>query len=646
MAGWSTTAPFIIGFSGAVDVATVVPGASLRIFEVTLLSPGGPVTGVVSELTGGDFSVALAPEDATGATVRVFLDDALDANTSYMVVLTDAITDLAGDALTWDSEYFLAKSTDPYPAGHPIENLQPLVNAMEAAAAGQGIATGNIIMSYTFTTQAVGAALGALRSIANGGEAGVISSVCAILPFGCADTTPDPLNVATLTVDTPAAGTTLTFLGAGPDAADVYEGSLTIPTYLTPASNPSATLPVTDPAPLDGFWTSRYEYYPGDPDMAVTRFNFLPEVKGAETVPVLISIPKAGIPPAGGWPIVVFQHGVTNQRTSMLLVADALALAGFGCIAIDLPLHGLSATPTNPLTAPLFRGYLDGTRRERTYGLDLVDNVSGAPVPDGVVDTSGKHFINLANLLTARDNLRQAISDLFFLMTEIPGIDFVNNTTGVAAADGTPDFNAARIHFVGHSLGAIVGASFLGLETEIVSATLGMPGGGLAKLLDGSLVLGPLIQAGLAAAGVLPGTPEYEQFFWLAQTMLDSGDPINWADALTAQGTPLHMIEVVGGGPGGGIPDPVVPNSVADAPLSGTEPLISALGLASISTTTVDAGGIRGVVRFVDGTHGSLLLQGTTPEQMAAFTEMQIEFSTFAATSGTTLPITDPTVVQ
>jgi hypothetical protein len=37
-----------------------------------------------------------------------------------------------------------------------------------------------------------------------------------------------------------------------------------------------------------------------------------------------------------------------------------------------------------------------------------------------VADTSGTHTINLASLLTSRDNLRQAVADLFVLAKAIP----------------------------------------------------------------------------------------------------------------------------------------------------------------------------------------------------------------------------------
>ena len=94
--------------------------------------------------------------------------------------------------------------------------------------------------------------------------------------------------------------------------------------------------------------------------------------------------------PAGGWPAVIFQHGITRNRTDLFALADALSFVGFAAIAIDMPLHGVT-DKTNPF-------YAKGL--ERTFDLDLVNNATGASGADGVIDPSGSYFINLQSLLT------------------------------------------------------------------------------------------------------------------------------------------------------------------------------------------------------------------------------------------------------
>ena len=133
---------------------------------------------------------------------------------------------------------------------------------------------------------------------------------------------------------------------------------------------------------------------------------------------------------------------------------------------------------------------------------------------------------------------------------------------------------ARTSRFVGQSLGSIVGSVFLSLDPNVGIGVINVPGGGIARLLDGSPTFGPRIRAGLAAAGVEAGTPDYDAFMVAAQTAVDSGDPINFGGADTLMSTKrLLAQEVVGGGDV--LPDQVIPNTVPGAPLSGTEPLIA-----------------------------------------------------------------------
>src|SRR4029078_7832304 len=94
------------------------------------------------------------------------------------------------------------------------------------------------------------------------------------------------------------------------------------------------------------------------------------------------------------------------------------------------------------------------------------------------------------------------------------------------------------------------------------------------------------------------------------EPVADSGDPINWA-AFTANKRLLGQI-IVGNG-STNLPDQVVPLVVAGPPLAGGEPLVKFLNLAPITATTQNANGIRGVVRFTAGTHGSALDPASNP---------------------------------
>ena len=613
--GWSTTSPMTTSFNAKPDVASVVPGQSVRIFEVSLSAPGGGTTGIVRELAGGtEFVTALAPSDATGRTLAIIPTQPLQQLTSYLVVLTDGIRDTSGNDATPDQTYFLSKRPDPLctngqstepllPAATAcaLEPLRKLTNSHLAVANAAGIARDDVVLSWVFTTQSITPVMQAVRSVTEPGQMRLVNSG----------------------MTTAAAGL--------PPIADIHIGTLTVPYYL---SAPSAANPT---APLNGFWKAAPGAYVPPFNAAglsplstnITFANPFPVKTSDVTIPVLATIPNAASGrsrPASGWPVVIFQHGITGNRTHALAVSATLAAQGFAVIAIDMPLHGLP--PDSPFA--IGNSPFAAIASERTFNVDYINNTTGAAGSDGVVDASGAHFINLSSLLTSRDNLRQAVADLFVLTASIPSLDIDGNGMG--------DFDSSNIQFVGLSLGAIVGTSFLALEPNVNVGLLSVPGGGVARMLDGSVTFGPRIRAGLAASGVQAGTPTYDSFMGAAQQVIDSIDPINYGYASAQNSILLH--EVVGAG--SSLPDQVVPNSVPGAPLSGTEPLIRVLGLSTITGTTQAANGIRGAVRFTAGEHASLI-NPTTP---AVTAEMQGQMASLLASGGAAVMVQDSSVIR
>jgi hypothetical protein len=136
--GWSTTAPWSMSTTSTIAPATVQPGTSVRMFEVSLLSPGGPVVGVERELTAGvDYVTSVSTTDPAANGILIVPLKPLDQITSYMAVVTDSITDTAGNNITPDQTYFIAKrtsplvdangnSTDPLLADGTAQALEPL----------------------------------------------------------------------------------------------------------------------------------------------------------------------------------------------------------------------------------------------------------------------------------------------------------------------------------------------------------------------------------------------------------------------------------------------------------------------------------------------------------------------------------------
>lgn len=655
--GFSTVAPWSTTFSAELTASSVLGGSTVHVYEVTLTGPGGGVTGIVRELQSPQEYVAtLASNTAAGADLVIVPTAPLKQLTSYMAVLTNGILDSTSMPVRSSLIYALSKRTSalctsggastipalPASQACALEPLRQLTNSQEAAASAfsaDPVDPSTIVLSWVATTQSTTVTMQA------------VTSTIDAIPNNLATVVPTGLNLSQASA-------------ALPPVADIYVGVLTIPYYLSAAtaSNPTA--------PLTGFWLAKPGAYVPPFDAAgldptstnITFANPLPIQQSAQTIPVMLTVPNANsgqTKPAAGWPVVIFQHGITRNRTDMLAVAGGLAAAGFAVIAIDLPLHGLT-DPTNPFfhnqllagspAAALIVPY------ERTFDLDLENNTTGAAGPDGTIDPSGTYFINLTSLLTSRDNLREGVADMLELRSAIPSI---------LGPDGTPLFDGARVDFLGQSLGSIEGTSFMALATTpntfVQNAVINVPGGGITNLLLASPSFSPLILSGLAAAGLQPGTANFNAFLVATQTVIDSGDPINYAFATA--GKNILAQEVVGGSAplpgdisaadcptcydssGHWLPDQVIPNSVATAPLSGTEPLLAALGLSNIFVTTqsTTGTGIRGAVRFIAGVHGSILDPTDSPQVTV---EMQTEAVGFLASGGLAVPITNSTVIR
>ena len=628
--GFSTLSSITASTNVAVDPASIAGGDSVRVFEITTMGdpnsttpgPAGPkpATGIVRELTPeAEYTAGLSPADRNNRTVAVTPTAPLAPDTTYMVVLTEDLAEQGGGALAASRQYELAKRSQPLVDGtgsstveslsdaeaQQLEGVRQLTQTQLAAAGGAGVDPAGVIASWTFTTQTIGDVLAEVDQLAANADL----SAPAFADTG---------------EDTPQG------------AASIWVGVLTgVPYYLAPAANPN------DPAPRQAFWEADTEI---SGERNLTGDNPVPRARDTVAIPVLVTIPNAGCSPC---PVSIFQHGITTNRKSALGIADTLAGLPnpHATVAIDLPLHGLADTADplyagdeNPALQPAYAGLGD---IERTFELDLQDNASGAAGPDGAIDPSGTHFINLESLRTSRDNLRQAVGDLLALTSG--GLAQINGTIN-AVSGGSVSLDPGSVDFIGQSLGGIVGTPFLALAgSRIERSVLSAPGGGIAKLLDGSPTFGPRIEEGIEAAQPIEkGTPIYEQFLGAAQTAIDSADPLNYALTATAA-QDLLVLEIVGGAASPA--DQVIPNNLVPpfqqgipdntipSPTAGTDPLAAAMGLNQVGpSNSGTAPGTDTIVRFTAGSHSSLINPGPSP---AVTQEMQTIVATFLASGST-----------
>jgi dienelactone hydrolase len=585
--GFSTSNPFTAAFGMPIDQASLAVGSTIRIFEV-VKNAQGAVLSVTRELSATEIVAVATGEN--GSTLALVPRAPLAESTSFLVVLTNGIKGTDGKPAISASAYTIARSGTPL-VGSDFEALEPLrqlINNMEAIAVSQEIAKQSIVLTWSFTTQSI---TPVLKAVAEGATAGNI-------------------------VMAPTGKTTNDIRAAFPGIADVNIGTLDIPYYLEApsAENPTAT--------LTGYWK-------GVGGSSLTRFNTTPVVNTTLTIPVMMTTPNANsgqVIPEAGWPVVIYQHGITRLRTDMLIYADSMAAAGFAVIAIDLPLHGVPPTLEDGSPNPF---HADNTPfpadNEQTFDLDFVDNTTKAPGSDGLVDESGDSFINLRSLLTSRDNTRQGVSNLLVLRRSLENI---------------PNIDASRVGFIAHSLGGIIAVPYLGVETKSLPTSLVTTGGSISKIVNESITFGPPIKAGLAASGI-SSDADLTRFFGGVQFVVESADPINFAKAAAAN-HPIHMIEVVGSDTN--VPDQVVPNST-------TEILAALLGANSVTETATNiAPGSAGIVRFTVGDHSSVLDPSRgAPEGgsfLNVFSEMHAQLRAFQVTQGTTIVITDDSLIK
>ena len=514
----------------------------------------------------------------------------------------------------------------------------------------------------------------------------------------------------------------------------IYQGGLTLPNYL-----PNAEAGVADSAL--GSWSGSNNAAlalglagaPTDVNGEINvsyRFPFADKV-GENTIPVMVTLPKddcdpdgagpASGKPADGWPVAIYQHGITVDRSAGVLVGNTLAGQCIAMVAIDHAMHGIAPlngdneanslrlfnveqvaaaeAATNspfaaaragwiqavggaanaPELAALAERHNNVAKNALNTNIDMVFHGAldseGAPVTAASVGTSGQLYINLSNFSRTRDGIRQTVLDMLNLGASIGDMD-VN-------ADGTADdLDPSKIYFIGHSLGGIVGATFLAVNNntdvraynsslpEIQAAALGNPGGGFVKLLENSPSIGAKVLGGLeAASGITQGSESIEKFFSVFQATVDSADPINFA--ADTQDIPVLVYTDVGGlasaegdDDDGALSDQVVPNNAltptvasAKSYLAGTDALVTEMGITTlVNQTNAVAGGavtadpkyyfpnatsdslVRANIRFTQGTHSTF--SSGDPKDVFAETYQQIitYFDPYGATKLLGLP--------
>jgi hypothetical protein len=292
-----------------------------------------------------------------------------------------------------------------------------------------------------------------------------------------------------------------------PPVADIYIGFVQLPYYLVPPSRQPDRPADRLLARRAGRLRAAVQRGRPEPDLDQhhLRQPVPGEANGRVRAPVLMTVPNANsgrTKPAAGWPVVIFQHGITRNRSDALAISATMAAQGFAVVAIDQPLHGLPGEQSAG-DRQHARSLAAGVR-ERTFDVDYINNSTGAAGPDGTPDASGTHMHQPGSLLTSRDNLRQGVADLFVLTAD----DAASTSTATAPVISTPRASPSSA-----SRWARSSAPLPRLEPERQRRPAVGPGrrhrphaGRLADLRSAHP------RRSRAAAGLQPGTPSFDQF--------------------------------------------------------------------------------------------------------------------------------------
>jgi len=705
--GWSTVNPFLLAVdfpdgksldadtvSGSVHLFEAKMGGDVNDADCTAIARGLACK-VVNKLTEGvDF---IAKKSANNIAIAPVTP--LKPETTYILALSNSLKDSDGKSLKGSSTYELVQQdikTKPLSSVAQL-GLQAVINSFEDVVINEGLEADSIIYTMAMTTQSTTKVLDTLKglmvaNLVQGGSPPVIT-----------------VNAAKFTINELflSQGRVLSEpLQALYSTGNYHTGKITLPYYLGIPSidNPKApvntwwkarcdsgaSLAAQNPAVIpanalnsnDGFCMALglrdlSSKLAVDTERHLTKFNPVPMPQAKSDISyishpgdidVQITTPNVSVVtnavranygltelqlPKNGWPVVILQHGITSKKEDMLAITGVLSTFGFATVAIDHPLHG-------------------------SRGFDLDPTIEGDEINASTV--SATHYMNLKSLLTTRDNLRQSTLDTLGLRL------------GLNALVGA-EVDPSQVYYLGHSLGAMTGINFVSVANtaidpaidpmfEIKANSLAMPGAMVANFLIESSAFGDVIKSNLiftqskdfqifvTSQYTNPTESElakayklfyanlneqqqaninniFSQFVFAAQTVIDSGDPVNYSQKLLATNTPTHLIEVVGDG-AQNLSDQVIPNRIARSPLGGTEGVITLLELTGVSNSSSGSG----VVRFLNGHHSSILspmirAESPSAELSAATTqEMQSQVVSFFATQGQSISVTNGTVVQ
>jgi len=435
--GFSVNPRMMVCFSGPVDTGTLKDGIFIQRVDT------GDTTAINQVLFDPVSNCAFAKPDHV-----------LDQQTRYMLVVTDALHDAAGQKLKESDDF---KTCIKGKSG-----CSGLTQARKADPSQNG----KVLAATTFTTMSVTPWLEGARDFVHAKEPGVV------LPAGA----PSIYSLCTLnSINWNPANSGLAPqpipLNVLPNVGQIAFGLYLSPNYLSLSSgtiNIAPDTPVAVPGVPAGV-------PPGF--VPISYHVFLPKM------PALL----------GSYPVAIYGHGLgDSQFGAPTYIANTLAQYGIATLAFEVQGQGYGAGSTVTLTDRSGTKYNVATpgRGIQFDPKQPIGDSDGCIVPGAIA---------------ARDCARQTAVDLVALVTAI------KKTNGLGL-----NLDPNRIYYIGQSFGSTFGTLFHAIEPGVRTAVINAGGGTSTDIARLAITARPLAVQYLAPLGllnVLSGQAPQEPYF-------------------------------------------------------------------------------------------------------------------------------------
>jgi pimeloyl-ACP methyl ester carboxylesterase len=542
--------------------------------------PGVPCAVVGTPPGTGRCSVAIGLQPAVGAPVGAPFGTInlppLEEDTDYAVVITTSVKDMIGrpfqkstvakllidpgfDAIATssvDGTSLLAGISDETATAlqKMREQLVPVLAAFRGLPVqlGGGKTDADVALAYTFRTQSVKKTSLSLVGLPYG-------------PYGAGIASEDPAVLTTLTPAVAAAqyGFDVSILptAAVPEIAEVKMRTVSL---LLASQNQGAF----DPDHLSSELVT-----------AVVAIPDRASVTGA-CPDAFVGGAYAALGITNCAPLVVFEHGITDSKAHVLLIAGALAQRGFVVVGIDQALRGdrsyCSGSGANAKaaadqmccpaalcgvastcsfkdnlstsvdfdasgnkiqigvceTAPGVRGRMLSYKASCYANPFLADGVTPNPAclsPKGTAYASANRLLSL-NFFRLRDTFRQDVVDQSALVRAFAPIGpSADAFAAYLAGKYQMAVDFQKVYVVGHSGGAISGTQTLALNPRISRAVTYASGATFVDIANNPTSHFHKVLVGLLPPGQGEGTPGFLKLLQVAKWILDPAEPANYA---------------------------------------------------------------------------------------------------------------------